>query len=216
MLIGYPLACLVIYVDRINESLEQHPHGRGLTVGQKSWLSFCLIGILVTESVCWQKFVRAGLGRYSEALLSRYFCGPMCCTALNEYRSCVGEFRYWEGVLDNTSKKRSKVTRWIPYVYYFKNKEGSGTSWGQEIVILVLVTPLLSIPVAIAFYQPDPAYSAWARQDKLFKRQGIAKSKRQAKPSQAKPSQAKPSQASRESGLSHQTTTGARPFETVC
>ncbi len=186
MLMGNPLPSVVSYVDRLSQSLEQHPQGRGLTPGQKSWLSFCLMGIFITESVCWRKFVRAGLGRYSEALLSWYFCGPMSWGVLLSVSVdfVLESFDSWEGVLvlDDTGKKRSKVTRRIPYVHYFKNKEGSGTIRGQEIVILVLVTPLITIPVAFAFYHPDPAYSAWARQDKRLKNQGIAKSKRPAKP----------------------------------
>ncbi len=49
-------------------------------------------------------------------------------------------------------------------------------------VFLVLVTPLVTIPVAFAFYQPDPAYSAWAKQDRRLKRRGVVKSKRPAQP----------------------------------
>ncbi len=149
MLMGNPLPSVVSYVDRLNQSLEQHPQGRGLTPGQKRWLSFCLMGILVTESVCWQKFVRAGLGRYSEALLSWYFCGPMRWGMLLSVSMdfVLESFDSWEGVLvlEDTGKQRSKVTQRIPYGHYFKNKEGSGTIRGQEIVILVLVTPLIPI-----------------------------------------------------------------------
>ncbi len=134
MLMGNPLPSVVSYVDRLSQSLEQHPQGRGLTPGQKSWLSFCLMGIFITESVCWRKFVRAGLGRYSEALLSWYFCGPMSWGVLLSVSVDLGwgSIGSREGVLalDDTGKKRSKVTRRIPYVHYFKNKEGSGTIRG--------------------------------------------------------------------------------------
>ncbi len=95
-------------------------------------------------------------------------------------RVVLESFATWEGVLvvDDTGKKRAKVTKRIPYVHYFKNKARTGSIRGQEIVFLVLVTPCVTIPVAFAFYQPDPAYSAWAKQDKRLKRQGVAKSKR--------------------------------------
>jgi hypothetical protein len=40
---------------------------------QRSWLGLCLMGILVTNSVCWARFERASLGRYSLAALSWMF-----------------------------------------------------------------------------------------------------------------------------------------------
>ncbi len=53
---------------------------------------------------------------------------------------------------------------------------------GQEVVFLVLVTTVVTLPVAFAFCQPDPAYSAWAKRDKYLKRQGVPKAKRPAPP----------------------------------
>jgi hypothetical protein len=144
------------------------------------------MGIIVTESVCWRKFVRAGLGRYSEALLSWYFRCPLAWELFVSISVSLllERFGTWEGVLvlDDTGKKRSKVTKRIPSVHYFKNPQGAGTIRGQEVVLLVLVTPVVTIPVGFVFYQPDPMYSAWARQDKRLKKQGLAKSKRPPKP----------------------------------
>lgn len=95
-------------------------------------------------------------------------------------RVVLESFATWEGVLvvDDTGKKRAKVTKRIPYVHDFKNQAGTDSIRGQEIVLLVFITPCVTIPVAFAFYQPDPAYSEWAKQDKRFKRPGVAKSKR--------------------------------------
>lgn len=86
-------------------------------------------------------------------------------------------------MLDDTGKKRSKVTQRIPYVHYFKDKQGTGTVRGEEIVFLVLVvTPLVTIPVAFVFYQPDPAYSQWSRQSKQLKKLGLPQTQRPPKP----------------------------------
>ncbi len=187
MLMGNPLPFVVHYVERLSEGLEKRQAGSCLTAGQKRWLSFCLMGILVTESVCWQKFVRAGLGRYSEALLSWYFRFPMTWSLLLSISIHVvlESFGIWEGVLvlDDTGKKRSKVTKRIPYVHWFKDKDGTGSIRGQEIVFLVLVTPRVTIPVAFVFYQPDPAYSQWVREENRLKRQGVSKGARPPKPS---------------------------------
>ena len=186
MIMGNPLPFVEEYVERLSASLDSHQPKAGLSRGQKAWLSFCLMGIIVTESVCWQKFVRAGLGRYSEALLSWYFRAPMEWGLLLSFsvRLLLESFGTWEGVLvlDDTGKRRSKVTKRIPYVHYFKDKQGTGTMRGQEVVFLVLVTAVVTIPVAFAFYQPDPAYSAWVKADKGLKRQGVPKSKRPAPP----------------------------------
>ena len=182
MLIGAPLPFVDNYVDGLSEGLEKRQTGAGLTAGQKKWLSFCLMGILITESVCWQKFVRASLGRYSEALLSWYFRCPMTWGLLVSISVdlVLESFFVWGGVLvlDDTGKKRSKVTKRIPYVHWFKDKEGTGSIRGQEVVFLVLVTPQVTIPVGFEFYQPDPAYTEWARREKRLKKQGVPKEER--------------------------------------
>ncbi len=186
MLMGSPLPFVVQYVERLSGGLEKRQAGSGLTAGQRRWLSFCLMGIFITESVCWRKFVRAGLGRYSEALLSWYFRCPMTWGLLLSISVCLvlESFNVWEGVLvlDDTGKKRSKVTKRIPYVHWFKDKEGTGSIRGQEIVFLVLITPQVTIPVAFVFYQPDPAYSQWAQKEKRLKKQGVPKGARPPKP----------------------------------
>lgn len=186
MLMGTPLPFVGEYVERLSSCLQRGRPAAGLTRGQKAWLSFCLMGIIVTESVCWRKFVRASLGRYSEALLSWYFRAPIAWDLLLSFsvRLLLESFGTWEGVLvvDDTGKKRSKVTKRIPYVHYFKDPRGTGTIRGQEVVFLVFVTPVVTIPVGFVFYQPDPMYSAWARQDKRLKKQGLPKSKRPPKP----------------------------------
>jgi hypothetical protein len=63
-------------------------------------------------------------------------------------------------------------------VHYFKDKQGTGTIRGQEIVFLVLVTPVVTIPVGYEFYQPDPAYTAWSRASRRANTQGFPKARR--------------------------------------
>ena len=77
MLTGKPLAFVEEYVEKLSTGLEQKQHKPDLTHDQKAWLSFCIMCIIVTESICWRKYVRVGLGQYSEALLSYYFCCDM-------------------------------------------------------------------------------------------------------------------------------------------
>jgi hypothetical protein len=67
-------------------------------------------------------------------------------------------------VVDDTGKKRAKVTKRIPDVHHFKDKDSTGTIRDQEVVFLVWVTPVVTLRVAFMFYQPDPAYVAWLRE----------------------------------------------------
>lgn len=186
MLVGKPLPFVSQYVNQLSNAMEHHQTQAGLTSGRQAWLSFCLMCIIVTESICWRKFVRASLGSYSEALLSWHFRHPMTWGLLLSVsvNLVLENFGIQEGILliDDTGKKRSKVTKQIPYVHYFKNKEGTGTIRGQEVVLLVLVTPLVTIPVAFEFYQPDPTYTQWARQNKRLKKQGVPSCQRPSKP----------------------------------
>jgi hypothetical protein len=45
----------------------------------------------------------------------------------------------------------------------------------QTVVLLLLVTQSVTIPVGFAFYMPDPALTAWTKEDKRLKKQGMTK-----------------------------------------
>jgi hypothetical protein len=49
-------------------------------------------------------------------------------------------------------------------------------------VTLLLVTPIVTIPVGFCFYMPDPALTAWYKQEKDLKKKGIPKAERPSKP----------------------------------
>jgi hypothetical protein len=49
-------------------------------------------------------------------------------------------------------------------------------------VFLVLVTPKISIPVGVVFYQPAPEISAWYKTDKALKKQGVPPKQRPRQP----------------------------------
>jgi len=57
---------------------------------------------------------------------------------------------------------------------------------GQEIVFLFLVTPVVSIPVGFEFYMPDPALTAWRKQDEALKKKKVPKKDRPAQPERSK------------------------------
>jgi len=85
-------------------------------------------------------------------------------------------------VLDESDRARSKKTQRIHGVHKQKHKASGGYVNGQTVVLLLLVTPTVTFPVGFSFYQPDPALTAWAKEDKRLKKAGIAKKERPVQP----------------------------------
>lgn len=53
---------------------------------------------------------------------------------------------------------------------------------GQSIVMLLLITPKLSIPVGFRFYQADPNMRPWKKEESRLKNQGIKAVNRSPRP----------------------------------
>lgn len=89
-----------------------------------------------------------------------------------------------EGVLvvDDSDHKRSKNTKRIFKTHKLKDKSSGGYVNGQTIILLLLVTPKVTLPVGFEFYQPDPEQKAWRQKDARLKKQGIAKKDRPQRP----------------------------------
>ena len=85
-------------------------------------------------------------------------------------------------IIDDTDNPRSKSAHTLAHLYKLRDKESEGYIWGQSLVFLVLVTPKISIPVGFTFYQPAPELSAWDKQEKARKKQGVPKPQRPPKP----------------------------------
>jgi len=68
-----PLIFVSQYIDAVNLALQQYDSSQSLGRIQKSWLAFCIMAIFMTRTVCWAKFERASLGKYSMAAISWMF-----------------------------------------------------------------------------------------------------------------------------------------------
>ena len=175
------------FVEALNMAIEKHKPGYGLSRIQKGWISFCIMAILVTNSVCWARFERAGLGRYSLAALSWVFRRskiPWELLLVMSVRVIFDRYGIKEGTLieDDTDKRRSKSTTKIGYLHKLKDKATGGFLMGQCIVFLVLVTQKITIPVGFKFYMPDPAMTEWNKKNKALKKLGIPAGQRPPKP----------------------------------
>jgi hypothetical protein len=175
------------FVEALNLAMEKQKPGCGLSKAQRGWISFCIMAILVTNSVCWARFERAGLGGYSLAALSwvfRHSKIPWEMLLTMSVRVILSRYGIKEGSLveDDTDKKRSKSTTKIGYLHKLKDKATGGFLMGQCIVFLVLVTPKITIPVGFKFYMPDPAMTKWSKKDKALKKLRIPARQRPPKP----------------------------------
>ena len=170
-----PAEFIKTFVTDIDVTLAKLKPDAKLTDLQRIWLGFCLMGILLTNSVCWAKFERASLGSYKIAALSwmfreakiawDYFLLASVTLILERHGMTEGVL-----VLDESDRTRSKRTQRIYGVHKQKHKSSGGYVNGQTVVLLLLVTQSVTFPVGFAFYRPDPALSAWTKENKRLKK----------------------------------------------
>jgi hypothetical protein len=150
-------------------------------------LSFCIMAIMVTNSVCWARFQKASIGQYRIGALAWMFRKSSIAWELllhMSVRVILRQYGITEGNIgiDDTDKRRSKSTKKLFHVHKIKDKPSGGYIMGQSIVFLVLITPKITIPVGFCFHMPDPVLSAWHKNDQKLKKQGVPKKLRPAKP----------------------------------
>jgi hypothetical protein len=187
MIFTQPLSFIREFVEELDRGIRQCAPNRKLSTVQRYGLSFCLMGILLANQVCWAAFARVGLGGYSPAALSWRFrhsklLWPLLLHVsilliLNKYNITEGEL-----VGDDSDRQRAKVTQRIFATSKIFDKQTGGWFHGQTVVLLFLVTAKVSLPVGFRFDQPDPAVTAWKKTDAALQKQGVKKSERPPKP----------------------------------
>jgi len=187
MLFNEPLPFIKNYINELNDAIKTCCPGRCLSRKQRYWLSFCAMSIIISNSVCWSRFKKAGIGRYSIAALSWMFRNSKIPWDLLLQISVVVILKRYgitEGNIgiDDTDKKRSKSTTKIHQVHKLKDKLSGGYVMGQSIVFLVLITKKITIPVGFSFHMPDPVLSAWYKNNNKLKKKGVPAKQRPPKP----------------------------------
>ena len=187
MVIGKPAPFVSAFVDAVDAALRTHQPQHALSGTQRTWLAFCITAVLVTNSICWARFARASLGTYALAALSwmfRHSKIPWAPLLVASVRVILRHHGITSGtlVVDDTDHPRSKSAKALAYLYKLRDKESGGYLWGQSLVFLVLVTPKISLPVGVVFYQPAPELSTWYTTDKRLKKQGVPPKQRPRKP----------------------------------
>jgi hypothetical protein len=187
MILGKPAPFVRAFVEAVDDAIRTHHPRHAMSATQRTWLAFCVTAVLVTNSICWARFERASLGTYSLAALSwmfRHSKMPWDKLLIASVQVILRHHGLTSGILviDDTDNPRSKSAKALAYLYKLRDKESGGYLWGQSLVFLVLVTPKISLPVGFVFYRPAPELSAWYKQDKALKKQGVAKNQRPPKP----------------------------------
>ena len=180
MLLKEPLDFAQDFIKSVNDAIKLENPGKSLSRTQCYWLSFCITAIILTNSVCWIRFEKISLGRFKASSLSWMFRrGKICWERLLvcSVRVLLKKYGIHQGtlVLDDSDRARSKNTKRIAYTHKQKDKKTGGYVMGQSIVLLLLVTPKITLPVGFSFYQPDPAIKAWVKQNKRLKSLDVLK-----------------------------------------
>jgi hypothetical protein len=175
------------FVEDLDKQLRKLSPAIGLSKTQKLWIGFCILSIALSNSVCWKKFERISFGKYTHSALS-WMCNnsKIAWTFLLRASVTIILSRYGitEGVLvlDDTDKKRSKSTKKIYKAHKIKDKGSGGYINGQAVVMLILVSPSVTLPVGFDFYTPDPELKKWKTRDKELRKKGIKKKERPPEP----------------------------------
>src|SRR4029077_545460 len=169
------------------EAIRAQSPSCGMSAMQRTWLALCVTAGFVTDFICLARFERASLGTYSLAALSwmfRHSKMPWDQLLVASVRVILRHHGLTSGslVIDDTDNPRSKSAKALAHLYKLRDKESGGYLWGQSLVFLVLVTPKISLPVGFVFYQPAPELSAWYKQAKVLKKQGVPPKQRPPKP----------------------------------
>ena len=109
-----PLPHIREYVSDLNAALREQGH-KPLTRIQSEFLMFVLLGMLITQSLCWARLERVSGGRYQDGTLSKMFYHGLKCWEYLLTASALivmRRFNITSGVLvlDDTDRGRSKNT----------------------------------------------------------------------------------------------------------
>ena len=171
------------YVSELTQEMRRRCPSTPLSRVQQSWISYCLTGLLLTNSLCWAAFERMGLGTYRIGALSWMFrhskvawseliqASVALLLRLLDCKHCVL-------VLDDSDHRRAKKTKRIFGSHKVFDKKTGGYFNGQCLMFVLLVSATFTFPVGFGFYRPDPAMRAWKKEDKRLLKAGVKASMR--------------------------------------
>jgi len=130
------------YLNELDKALRVYAPGKALSRTQRYWLGFCIMGILLTNSVNWTGFARTSLGQYkanalcwmfrhskSKRLINRIYSirarrdmlNPNSTTEVQHdqnvrQKEFIGKAQFLGGSYTGLEEKRPKAERVLPPV----------------------------------------------------------------------------------------------------
>lgn len=134
------------------------------------------MGILMTNSISWEKFERLSLKNYTKQAISWIFRHSKIkwdLLLVSSIKVILRKYHIEKGILvvDDKDVNRSKNAKKLYRLHKMKDKKSGGYMLGQDVVFLYLVTEKISLPVGFKFYAPDPLLKKWQEENKKLKRQ---------------------------------------------
>src|SRR5580692_3040323 len=119
------------YITSVNKILSNNNVNKKLTMLQEYWLKFVLLGILVTNSICWSRLERFSIDNYKIKALSWMFRqSKISWTKLlsASIKHVLKIYKIHSGVLliDDSDCNRSKNTTAIAKAHKIKDKKTNG------------------------------------------------------------------------------------------
>jgi hypothetical protein len=179
--------CISSFIDNYIADLSSkislnHPSFR-LSTLQRSWLGFCLTGLLLSNEINWSCYSRLGFGYYKVSALSwmfrhsklnfeLLFTQSILCI-LHTYGLSAGHI-----IFDDTDNERSKNALHIHGLGKQKDKKSGGYFLGQNIMFMLLVTDKVTLTIGFKFYENDPAWLDWKKEDTRLRAKKVDKAHR--------------------------------------
>lgn len=187
MIIGESLPFIRDYVKTLNDILKQQKPEYELTRLQVAWLNFVILGILVTNSVCWARISRFSIGSYQDKALSWMFRRAKILWSyllIVSTKAIIERYHIKEAhfELDDSDIRRAKSTTEIAKAHKIFDKKSGGYYNGQSAVFLVLVSREITLPVGFEFYEPDPKMAEFYKEEERLRKAGVKKQFRPVKP----------------------------------
>jgi hypothetical protein len=171
------------YIDDLSSKLCTHDASYRLSTRQRYWLVFCLTGLLLSNEINWSCYSRLSFGYYKISALSWMFRHSKInfealftrsiAHILETYGLTSGHL-----IVDDTDNERSKNAVHIHGLGKQKDKKSGGYFLGQNIMFMLLVTDKVSIVVGFKFYENDPSWQVWHKEDKRLRTAKVEKTYR--------------------------------------
>ena len=187
MISGTPAPFGRACVEAVDDAMRARHPSHAMSATQRAWLAFGVTAVLITTAMCWARLERASLGTDSLAAWSGMFRHrqmPWDTRLVARVRVIWRPHDLTSGhlVIDDPDNPRSQSAQALAPRSKRRDQESGGDLWGQSLVLLVWVTPQISLPVGVVFSQPAPALRAWDKQEKALKKPGVPQQPRPPKP----------------------------------